>query len=124
MEQRKPGAGDEARVVAVFAAWLRANGWHVETEKAFADVDAVRGGERLIAEAKGWTSSPGLDVDTLYGQLMRRITPSDEGTTYGVVVPEEARTAALRVHRDVLRKLRIHVYVVTADGDVFVATSD
>lgn len=39
----------------------------------FLDIYAERGQERLYAEAKGRTSEIGLDVDILYGQLLRRM---------------------------------------------------
>ena len=78
--------GSEAEVVAAFTAWLERQGWDVRTEVEFADVVAERSGEKLIAEAKGVTTAPGLDVDTLYGQLLRRMVP-DEHVRYGVIVP-------------------------------------
>lgn len=69
--------GDESRVVAAYARWLRMDGWVVQEEVDFVDIYAERGEERLYAEAKGKTSSPGLDADTQYGQLLRRmnVTP-------------------------------------------------
>ena len=42
--------GDEERVVAAFANWLRHDGWTVDTEVDFIDVCARRGDERLYAE--------------------------------------------------------------------------
>lgn len=64
----------EEEVQAAFVEHLRARGWDVTTENAdYTDVVAKRGAERLIAEVKGHTSSPGLDVDTAYGQLLRRM---------------------------------------------------
>jgi hypothetical protein len=42
--------------------------------------------ERLHLEAKGRTTSAGLDVDTMFGQLLRRMT--DETARHGVVVPD------------------------------------
>ena len=80
--------GDEKRVVDAFVAWLRENGWVADTEVNFADVYAQRGDERLYAEAKGRTASIGLDVDTLYGQLRRRMTDPDTRARYAVVMPE------------------------------------
>jgi hypothetical protein len=72
--------GDEKRVVDAFAAWLQENGWTADTEVNFVDVCARRGDERLYAEAKGRTAAIGLDVDTLYGQLLRRIADPGECT--------------------------------------------
>lgn len=65
--------GDEERVVAAYAGWLEDNGWTVRREVEFADIYAERGQERLYAEAKGRTAALGLDVDVLYGQLLRRM---------------------------------------------------
>ena len=47
--------------------------------------------ERPYAEAKGWTWAIGLDVDTLYGQLLRRMKDPASGARYAVVVPIAAR---------------------------------
>ena len=54
----------------------------VRREVNFVDVYAERGDERLYAEAKGPTTSPGLDVDTLYGQLLRRMKDPKPGVRY------------------------------------------
>ncbi len=43
-------------------------GWDVAREVAFVDLVAEHPeGRRLYVDAKGHTMSPGLDVDTLYG---------------------------------------------------------
>jgi hypothetical protein len=116
--------GDEARVVEAFCAYLTTNGWTVRREVAFCDVAAERGDERLFAEAKGRTAAIGLDVDTLYGQLLRRMPPEELGRAqFAVVVPTEARTAALRVPARIRRALGIAVYTVDSDGHVQEAAS-
>lgn len=90
--------GDEARLVRDFTTWLESNGWTVRHEVNFIDVAAERGDERLYAEAKGRTTQPGLDTDTAYGQLLRRMPPEEVGEArFGIVVPTEAKNAALRV---------------------------
>jgi hypothetical protein len=90
--------GDEARVIAAFCGYLRAQGWMVTTEVAWCDVRAERDGALIYAEAKGRTSAPGLDVDTAYGQLLRRMPAKDEPTArYAVVVPTEALRFVERV---------------------------
>jgi hypothetical protein len=109
--------GREADVVEVFVAWLERDGWHVTTEVGGADVVAERGDQRLVAEAKGITSSPGLDIDTLYGQLLRRMTEL-ESTTYGVVVPEQLIQAASRVSKEVRARLKIRLFGVDVDDAV------
>jgi hypothetical protein len=87
------------------------------------DVKATRGGVTLFAEAKGRTQEVGLDVDTLYGQLLRRIPEESPGSILGVVVPEVALNAALRVPQWVRDRLRIHVWTVSDDGQVHLASS-
>src|SRR5947207_15920417 len=80
--------GDEKRVIDAYVAWLKQGNWTVQREVDFADVYAERGDERLYAEAKGRTTSPGLDVDTLYGQLLRRMKDPKPGARYAVVVEQ------------------------------------
>ncbi len=111
--------GDETRVVNAFCAWLRRHGWSVQEEVQFVDVVAERDGRRLHAEAKGRTAAMGLDVDTLYGQLLRRMPAHEVGQArFCVVVPEEGRQAALRVPSQVRDRLDIDVFVVSEDGRV------
>jgi hypothetical protein len=110
-----PGAvkGDELRVVDAFCAWLGKEGWTTEREVKFLDVLATRGDERLYAEAKGITTSPGLDIDTLYGQLLRRMPPDEIGEAiFAVVVPDTALKSAQRVPARVREVLRIRIYGV------------
>jgi len=111
--------GDEARVVDAFARYLEEQGWVVTPEVAFCDLVATRNGMHLYVEAKGRTASPGLDVDTMYGQLLRRM-PFDEtaATRFAVVVPDTATNAVMRVQRRVRETLRIDVYTVSQDGCV------
>lgn len=107
----------EAEVVEHFRGWLEAAGWHVEREVGWADVTGTRGRRTLIAEAKGATSAIGLDVDTAYGQLLRRMT-DDPSRVYAVVVPSVAVKAALRVPGHVMGAPRISVFSVAEDGRV------
>jgi len=87
-------------------------------------VVATRDGQTLYAEAKGRTTSSGLDVDTMYGQLLRRMLPQvGEEVRYAVVVPQAARTHALRVPEAVRARLGIDVYVVSDKGGVEAVTS-
>lgn len=110
--------GDEARVERVFADWLRQHGWDVRVQVEHADIVAERDGQRLVAEAKGRTSDAGTDLDTLYGQLLRRMT-GDPSTRYAVVVPEgKGLRAALRVSAELRARLRVDVYAVTDDDRV------
>jgi hypothetical protein len=111
--------GDEARIVAAFSTWLSEQGWQVQTELDYADVIAEHDGVRLVAEAKGLTSSPGLDIDTAYGQLLRRMPETaQERVRYALVVPAETKSAALRVSSRVRELLGIDVYTVDQTGRV------
>lgn len=117
-------ASDEDRVVDAFRLWLRSQGWTpVPPTDEHADIEAVRGGSRLIGEAKGRTQAPGTDVDTAYGQLLRRMTTPSPNTRYAVIVPTPAVRHALRVPAAVRHALRIDVYEVT-DGDEVRSVTD
>jgi len=109
-------------VVPAFCRWLAAQGWETETEKEFVDVVARRGNETIYAEVKGRTKrSPGAGLDTLYGQLLRRMPAEEVGnpdTRFAVVIPTGAEAAALRVPKRVRDVLRIDVYTVSDDGQV------
>ncbi len=109
-------------VVPAFQRWLEAQGWEVKTEHEFVDLVARRGNETIYAEAKGRTKSrPGAGLDTLYGQLLRRMPAEEVGdpnTRFAVVIPTGAEAAALRVPRRVRDVLRIDVYAVSDDGQV------
>jgi hypothetical protein len=111
--------GDEVRVVDAFCAALEADGWRVTREVEFVDVVAHKDGTTIYAEAKGRTTSPGLDVDTMYGQLLRRMgDESRPRARYAVVVPDAALSAAKRVPAWVRSRLGIDVYAVYEDGRV------
>jgi hypothetical protein len=110
-------------VVPVFRQWLEAQGWETETETDFVDVVAHRGNETIYAEVKGRTKGrPGAGLDTLYGQLLRRMPAEEVGdpnnTRFAVVIPVGAEVAARRVPRRVRDVLRIDVYTVSDDGQV------
>jgi Holliday junction resolvase-like predicted endonuclease len=109
-------------VVPAFCRWLEAQGWTTETEKAYIDVVAYRGDETIYAEVKGRTKGrPGAGLDTLYGQLLRRMSDeqlADPDTRFAVVVHTGAEPAALRVSKRVRDLLRIDVYSIDDDGHV------
>ena len=108
-------------VVPAFQRWLEAQGWETEAETDFVDVVAHRGNETIYA-VKGRTKSrPGAGLDTLYGQLLRRMPAEEDGdrdVRFAVVVPTGAEAAALRVPKRVRDVLRIDVYAVSDDGRV------
>ena len=83
----------------------------------------TEGNETIYAEVKGRTKGrPGAGLDTLYGQLLRRMPAEEVGdpnnTRFAVVIPAGAEVAARRVPRRVRDVLRIDVYTVSDDGQV------
>jgi len=111
--------GDEARVVEAFCRFLEAEGWRVTREVEYVDVLAEKEGASIYAEAKGRTAAVGLDVDTMYGQLLRRMGDQPRpGARYAVVIPDGALTAAKRVPTWVRSQLGIDIYAVDVDGRV------
>jgi hypothetical protein len=110
--------GDELRVVDAFAASLGRRGGEVRREVEFVDIMVTRHDETLYAEAKGRTEAVGLDVETMYGQLLRRMRDESAGACYAVVIPTKAVTAALRVPPWVRHRLAVTVYEVAETGAV------
>ena len=111
--------GDEKRVVDAFAAHLELDGWSVEYEVDQCDAVAKRGDQTLYAEAKGRTAAIGLDVDTMFGQLLRRMKQNPcPGDQYAAVLPSEAEAAAMRVPERVRRTLGIKVFLVSPENEV------
>lgn len=88
---------DEDRVTDAFRTWLLADGWTpVEPTDRWTDLEAVRGQERLICEAKGRSSEKGIDADIAYGQPA---APHDEPgpshtlrTRRAIVIESSCRT--------------------------------
>ena len=113
------GRGSEAPVERAFKQWLVAAGWRLIDEVgSWADVIAERGDERLIGEVKGYTAgNTGLDVDTMFGRLLRRMEPG-AATIWAVIVPTRSLTKVLRVPIAVRRSLGIKVYEVRDDDAV------
>lgn len=112
--------GDEKRVVEEFGQYLTEQGWSVEDEVEYCDVRATGpAGQLLCGEAKGRTAALGLDVDTLYDQLLRRMPAEHVGeASFAVIVPDEAVKAALRVPSRIRERLGIDVYAVDEAGRV------
>jgi hypothetical protein len=110
---------DEDRVTDAFRTWLLAQGWTpVTPTDRWTDIEAVRGSERLICEAKGRTSEKGIDADIAYGQLLRRMTSDSPDTRYALIMPSSSVKAAERVPASVRRLLKIHLYEVTDHNEV------
>ncbi len=54
-------------MTTAFCSWLEAQGWTVQREVQWVDILARRADQTLYAEVKGRTTSPGLDIDSMYG---------------------------------------------------------
>ena len=110
--------GDERLIEDAFVRYLERGGWKVHRQVDFLDVRAERNGEVLCAEVKGRTGqSQNLDLDTVFGQLLRRMTSPE--FRYAVVVPDEAVNGVARVPAWVRDALGIEVYSVRLpEGDV------
>ncbi|WP_432129243.1 hypothetical protein [Streptomyces sp. bgisy082] len=114
---------DENRVTDTFRTWLLAERWTpVDPTDRWTDLEAVRGEERLICEAKGRTNEKGIDADIAYGRLLRRMTSQNPHTRYALVVPSSSVKAAARVSAHVRQILRIDVYEVTDNNQVCLLT--
>jgi hypothetical protein len=109
------GRGSEAPVERGFKRWLEQDGWRLISDaSSWADVIAERGHERLVGEVKGYTSgNTGTDVDTMFGQLLRRMTPGG-----AIIVPTRTLPKVLRVPVEVRRALGIRVFEVRDDDEV------
>lgn len=91
----------------------------VNPTDAHTDIEAVRGDERIIGEAKGRTSDRGTDADTAYRQLLRKMTTTDSPRTrYALIVPSSSVPAAQRVPVKIRRMLNLDVFEVTDDNAV------
>lgn len=105
-----------------FEGWLRSHGWKVLEERCAGDCFDIEAwhsdGARLLVEVQGDTATPAVDLDTLYGRLLRRMdgVPSSR---YAVVVPDYAVTEAQRVIPQVREALALEVYAVGAHGEVY-----
>jgi len=115
------GPGSEAAVVEAFSAWLVEQGWECEDLPRYGnypDIDARHSdGRRLVVEAKGFTRDSGTDLDTGYGQLLRRMK-GEPDTTYALVVAKSIVGFAQRVPSEVRGRLGIALYAVGSGGEV------
>ncbi len=79
---------------------------------------AERGQEKLYAGAEGRTTEIARDIDTLYGQLLRRMKDPALAARYVVAVPTVAVNPALRVPAWVREQLHVDVIEVDDTGEV------
>lgn len=75
-------------------------------------------GERWLIEAKGVTSSIGVDFNTGLGQILKRMT--NESTNYGIAVPDTPQFVyqCRLIHSWVRKALHLHWLLIAADGSV------
>jgi len=115
------GPSSEAAVVEAFSAWLVEQGWECKDlppHGNYPDIDARHpDGRRLIVEAKGFTRDSGTDLDTGYGQILRRMDGAPD-TAYALVVAKSIVRFAQRVPAEVRNKLGIALYTVDSSGKV------
>lgn len=105
----------------LLSAWLQADGWDVCValgRQPGIDVDARRGGERWVIEAKGETAAPLLDFQTMLGQVVCLLAAPE--VRYSVALPDGAAYRALwaRVPELARERLGISALFISADGDV------
>ena len=102
--------GDETAVEDAFCSWLVSCGWQANRQVDYVDVLATGPqGQRLFCEAKGSSPDIGTDCDVLYGQLLRRMTVTNDPTVrFAAVVRDDARSgrAVTRVPAEVRRYSR------------------
>ncbi|WP_017581291.1 hypothetical protein [Nocardiopsis valliformis] len=112
-------SSDEDRVLDAFRRWLTTEGWTPATPtEPWTGIEAERGGERLIIEAKGRTEEQGTGADVAYGRLLRRMTDQSPATRYALVLPTASVRHAARVPAHVRCLLRVDLYEVTDDNRV------
>lgn len=120
------GRGSEAAVEDAFVSYLEADGWDVRRQVKYVDVVATKDGRTLKAEVKGRTGpSQGLDTDTMFGQILRRLPEqADEKFTAAAVVPAESISTVHRIPSWVLKRVGIVVYTVDTTGKVEQVATD
>ena len=111
-------------VKAAVAAWLRSHGWEVQLAEGRAhgiDIEARRGSERWVIEAKGLGSSDPMRVNyflAVLGCLLQRM--SDDRATYSIALPDHRQFERLWMRLPALAKQRtgISLLLVSDAGQV------
>lgn len=113
------GRGSEAPIEAAIRRHLQAEGWIVDEWLKNTGVHIVaRTGERtLLVEVKGNTGvNSGLDVQTLYGQILERM--GDPAHEYALGYPTAVRTKIDRVPTAIQKLLGLTFFEVDERGRV------
>ena len=86
--------------------------------KTVIDLIAKRGNECWIVEAKGMTSSVGVDFNTCLGQIIKRMNTSD--ATYAIAIPkhEKYKKQCIQLSPYVRKLLGLHILLVDMYGDI------
>ena len=119
-----PNMLSEDEVKRLLVAWLEREGWSVEVAWGKArgiDVDALRGGERWIIEAKGCGSLQPMRVNyflAILGETLQRM--SDPQARYSIALPDLPQFRGLWDRLPKLTKERtgITALFIGADGSV------
>lgn len=82
-------------------------------------------GDRWIIEAKGHSSSIGLDFNTCLGQLLKRMH-DDENSRFGLAVPDTPpyHRQLQQISHRVRRALRLHWLLIESDASVTIIEPD
>lgn len=123
------GSGEAGRIAedtvkAALKAHLESEGWTVTVawgRERGIDIDARRGAERLIVEAKGEAPAGPQQVNYFLGalgELVQRM--GDPTATYGLALPDHRQYRGLveRVPRLARERLHLRIWFVRADGAV------
>ena len=114
----------EDQLKSVLADWLTAGGWTVDvawgTQRGI-DIDARRGAERWIIEAKGSGSRPEMRVNYFIGMLGETLQRmNDQSARYSIALPDLRQYRRLWERLPALAKERtsISAIFVSLTGDV------
>ncbi len=90
-------------------------------DEGYTDLACVdpQSGQRWVIEAKGHSSSIGLDFNTCMGQLLKRML-DDETARFGLALPDipPYRKQLRQISRRVRRALNLHWLLVSSDAAV------
>ena len=117
--QRGTDFPNEGFVQQAVEKYFRAQGFIGDTT-TYADLISSHpgSGEKWLVEAKGMTTSPGLDFKTGLGQLLQRM--GDERFKYAIAIPNVPGFIKQwnMIPRRVRNLLGLHVLLIEQDGSV------